>query len=231
MTMKMLVEKDKQTSRLRARSRVFIDCDVPTIEKQLTPFLKEGETMPDVALLMKLAVRRVAWLVENLAEAVRLDANAGADLSLARDERWDAWGRVTAVLSHIRHLLQGLSGSRPPVTPRLTAPIPRPAGKLLRHAERVLAILRHPSVRLPEWSCVTVDPKQLATNLGPATGALRVAVEKVVAIESAVCLKKEAKRKAKAGFEAEYGRTHRLLVALTSLAGKRIRPMETGFKR
>ncbi len=67
MTMRVLDEKEKQASRLRARSGAFVECDVAKLEKELAPYLEEGETMPDVALLMTLALRRLSKLVEELA--------------------------------------------------------------------------------------------------------------------------------------------------------------------
>ena len=141
MTMKMLVQKDKQVTRLRAGAKAFVH-DVSAIEKQLAPFLADGETMPDLALLVALTVRRVNWSLEKLAEAVRKDVNAGSALSLARQERVDAWARVNAALSHLRRLFLSLLGDRSPARPRLCEPLPKPPGDLLRHADFVLDTLR-----------------------------------------------------------------------------------------
>ncbi len=228
MTVKMLIGKRKQAQRLGARSKALLECDLPTLEKRLSPSLADGETMPDVALLMTLVVRDVDARLEDLDTAVRDDDRACGLLRLARRDRQDAWSRVRAVLSRFRDLFLGLF-ARSPVKPQLCAAVPGRPYELLRHADYVLGKLRDPACDLPETPLISVDPPLLATNLEPGAADLRAALGDVEAGEAEVCRTKEEKRRAKAAFEAGYGPAHRLLEAVAALAGTRVRLLESGF--
>ncbi len=225
MTMKMMVEKEKQAQRLLARSQVFVLWDVHDLEKQLAPFLERGETMPDVALLMKLAMRRVIRLVEKLDQTVRDDLTAGAGLLLAREDRGDASKQVTAGLKSQRDLFSGATADR-----HLTDPVPSQPHALLRRAEVALRALRETAPGRPELRGVTIEPERLAAGFQPGVDDLRGALKRVEEGEAEVRLAKELKRQAKAAFDVGFGLAHRLLEALTALAGRRIRLLETGFK-
>lgn len=210
------------TRLLRTVAKRLVRDVVPAIEEMLSPFLAEGERLPDLALFAALVVRRVEWRLERFEEAERANVRAHASLRTPRRARDEACGELREILSKLRDVDRCLSRRRPGrklVT--LPRTIPQQPHHLLRCAELAYRELLGPQPGLVKGTPITVEPARLGSELRTAAGALRKALDEIEAKSIEAPRFQEAKMRAKAGFEADCASSMRILGDLGLLAGKR----------
>ena len=218
MLSKMVRTKKDEAASLAALADDFARAGASAVEGRLSPFLGEGETMPDVALLAELVARRVGWQMARLKAADEANFEARAELSEAREEQSRASTDLGDRLTGIRNISRSLK--RRPAWGRLVPhelPVPEPAIDRLRRADCYVARLRHPRAEPFEDVAMKVDPAQLAAGVEKRAGVLRTAVEDFVERSAEAQLAVDAKSDAMAAFKADHGPCRRLLLALAEV--------------
>ena len=232
MATKMVTDRSAQASFLDAAATTFLREVSPSLDETLSPFLTEGETLPDLTMLPKLAVRLVESRLERLIAADKANIDAQAALLEPRKRRNDATQSLSDTMYGIRDLSRGLYG-RELVARILPGDqrIPQRPKALLNDAEHVLERLQDPEQTLPtvRLEGIQIEPSQLAESLQPAKDELEVALREVDLKSREAQITQAEKDEAMAAFSVAYRASIRMLEDLSSLAGKpglakRVRP-------
>ena len=232
MARKMVTDRSADASLLSAAAATFPREVTPALNESLSPFLGEGELMPDVTLLPALAARFVNQRLESLIEADKANIDAQAALIEPRQRRDDALSTATGTLFGIRDVCRGLYGRE--LTARIVPGdqrIPQRGKAFLHTAEHVLERLRDVERSLPEQALrgIDVERVELSANFESDLEELSAALDEVDLKRREAQITQAAKDDAMSVFNVTYGAAIRLLEALTILAGKpelagRVRP-------
>ncbi len=232
MATKMVTDRSAEASFVDAAAKTFLREVSPSLDQTLSPLLEEGESLPDLTLLPKLAVRLVDSRLEQLIEADKANIDAQAALIEPRKRRDDAADGLSETLFGLRDVARGLYGRK--MVARILPgdqTIPRRPKALLHDAEHVLERLLDPDQNRPSHKLegILIEPGQLAVSLEPAKSELDLALGEVDVKRREAQITQAAKDEAMAEFSTAYRASIRLLEALSSIAGKpalaeRVRP-------
>ena len=170
------------------------------IEHRLRPFLKEGETLPDVALVLVLMARMVAAAVAKLMASLKAREDELDDGVEPRTQRDLAALVVRRKLVELRTLAAAFFGRRRSSDVLgLTGPTAEAVQPelLCQQARTAVDHLLDPRLEAPGISLrCAFDPVALARNLAPDVTALRQALDAVerhqLKADSALAAKQEA---------------------------------------
>ena len=112
MANKMVTDSSANASFLNAAAATFPREVNPALKEVLSPFVGEGESMPDLTFLPLLIARLVTQRLERLIEADKANIDAQAELIEPRERRDGAFSHAYDTLYRIRDLCRGLYGPK-----------------------------------------------------------------------------------------------------------------------
>ncbi len=232
MAKKMVTDSSADASLLNAAAATFPREVSPALKEVFSPFVGEGERMPEIEFLPVLAARLVNQKLDRLIAADKANIDAQAALIEPRLRRDSTFSKASGAIYKIRDLCRGLYGREE--TARVIPDgqrIPQRPKAFLHTAEHVLERLRDLERDLPaqELEGIDVQRVRLSKNFASDIQALDDSLSEVDLKRREAEVTQEAKNEAMREFRTTFGAAVRLLEALTVLAGKpelaaRIRP-------
>lgn len=229
MASKQVMDRQKAAGLVLAAGQTHGGVLGPALQEALSPYLKRGETLPDVRLLSELFMR---WLAESESSLVAADLaheRELADDAEPRRRRDQQAALLREQLIELRELLSALYGPEAAAALGMSGDTPIDALALSRQGKNVLSALA--SVRLPKprRRGAELSPKEVESELKPIVAALDQALADVAreAREAEATL--SARDTAWAEFERRYSAATGVFFALLSAAGEtalaeRLRP-------
>ncbi len=232
MAKKMVTDRSADASLLSATTATFLREVSPALQSVLSPFVDDGQPMPDVTILPTLAERFVGHLNERLIAADQANIDAQAELVEPRQRRDAALSHASETVYRVRDFCRGLYGRK------LTATIvpddrriPQRPKAFLHMGEHVVERLSDVERNLPAPTLLGVDVErvELSANFESDLEELSQSLVEVDLKRREAEITQAAKNEAMSEFNVIYAAAIRLLEALAILAGKselasRVRP-------
>lgn len=201
-----------------ARLENLIDAHAPDAGRRLgewfRPALRDGETLPDFALVLRLSARLVGLGGRRLFERQNALEDAGAQEAEARFERDKAASALRRKLVELRRLLSSMHGPRRAATllgiEGETA-LQTQHARLLEHAEAFLRLLRDPErPAAARTDAFLFEPAVAAGEIEPLHAELGAALRRCDEVRRTGAARREARERA----WVELGRAVRCVVFL-----------------
>ncbi len=239
MAKKMVTDRSAEASLLSAASAIFMREVSPALGSVLSPFIVEGETVPDLTTLPVLASRLVDQRLEHLVEADKANIDAQAELIEPRKRRDEAFSQASTTIYRVRDVCRGLYG--PELCARIVPDdrrIPQRPKAFLHMGEHVLERLRDAERSLPKKTLVGIEVErtELSTNFEADLEELSETLDEVDLKSRKAEITQAAKDEAMREFDVTYRAAIKLLEASAILAGKpelagRVRPTRRSSKK
>lgn len=182
MATKSILKRQRTISAVLAAFRAHVQEVLPALGERLTPFLREGETLPDFGLVQGLVGRLLDDVRTRLVEAEKLHLDE-LDQDLGpRFELRQLVSTVRSKLMAIRRIGEGLFGlERSAEIVPVEGPTAENPEALWRQAELTVSRLRKPDLASPSVALDAVDfvPSQVADELETDVTALRQSLDAV----------------------------------------------------
>lgn len=111
MPSKMVTDRQKNATVLSAALKKHAGKTTDRFTRLVEPYLREGETVPDLIFFHELLQRRLAAVRQELVEVDDLLERERMEDSLAREQRDTAAAELVRVFVRLRHLVKGACGS------------------------------------------------------------------------------------------------------------------------
>ena len=232
MANKMVTDRSAEASLLSAASVTFMREVSPALGAVLSPFVGEGETVPELTTLPVLASRLVNHRLEQLIVADKVNIDAKSELIEPRQRRDEALSQASDTIYRVRDVCRGLYG--PELTARIVPDdrrIPQRPKAFLHMGEHVLERLRDAERSLPSKTLVGIEVErvELSTNFGADLEKLSESLDEVDLKSREAEITQAAKDEAMREFNVTYSAAIKLLEASAVLADKpklagRVRP-------
>lgn len=195
MPSKQVTDREKSARAVAAAAETHAPQIVAGFSRELSPYLKSGETMPDIGLLVRLIGRKIAADNTALSKADHDHEQELADDAGPRERRDAGAANVRAVLLDLRSAVDAIYGARGlsllgladavPVDPSVVATTAGNVGKALSNAD-----IKLPK---PKRAGMKLDRAAFADEITAELPALQKALVKVATEER----EKEATQRAK----------------------------------
>ncbi len=232
MANKMVTDRSAEASLLSAAAVTFMREVSPALGAVLSPFVGEGEPVPELTILPVLASRLVDHRLDHLIETDKANIDAQSELIEPRKRRDEALGQASDTIYRVRDVCRGLYG--PELCTRIVPDdrrIPQRPKAFLHMGEHVLERLRDAERSLPSKTLVGIEVQrfELSTNFGSDLEELSESLDEVDLKSREAEITQAAKDEAMRQFNVTYRAAIRLLEASAILAGKpdlagRVRP-------
>ena len=186
MMSKQVVDRGRSTSTAVSMLEQYADAAAEGARAELAPFLREGESMPDFAMVLTLVGRYAAHHRQKLEAKDSAHERELADDKLPRDNR-DLGGRRTRdLVSVIRGNVDANYGPSGLVALGMREPCPSTELGTQKYAQNLVSALLDPKVVLPEpiSARAALDRAGFAEELGPPLAQLSEGLAAVVREES-----------------------------------------------
>jgi len=219
MPSKLVIDRDRSARAVHA-ARVHLPTVRDAGAAMLTPFLRDGESMPDVALLVDLYLRRMIAAAD--AMVIVDDAHLAelADDPTARDDRDLALETLTASLTELRQLVTGLHGPAALAAVRLADAPDREPLRLQRAASDTARALPGADLGPSRITGVQLDATLWAVRLDAERAAVTTALDRVATEGREAEQTLSAKNDAIDAFDEAFRQAATLLTLLLEFAGK-----------
>lgn len=179
MASKAVVQQQKITTSIQAAAETHAEAAAHATETLLSPYLREGEKMPDVALLVRLAGRLLEDSTRKLVVADEAHERELSDDVAPRERRDESSQSIYSRLVDLRDALVGVYGTRTAEAAGFTERTPRDPVLLARFARKVVDAL--PGVTLPEPRIkgASLDPKNSTAGLAELLATLDTSLKEV----------------------------------------------------
>ncbi len=232
MANKMVTDRSADASLLSAASDIFMREVSPALNGTLSPFVGEGEPVPELTTLPVLASRLVNQRLDHLVEADKANIDARAGLIEPRKRRDEAFSQANDTVYRVRDVCRGLYG--PELCARIVPDdgrIPQRPKAFLHMGEHVLERLRDAERSLPSQTLVGIEVErvELSTNFEADLEELDEALDEVDVKSREAEITQTVKNEAMREFNVTFSAAVKLLEASAVLAGKpelaeRVRP-------
>jgi hypothetical protein len=149
MTSKQVVDKGRSTSTAVSMLEQYADAAAEGARAALSPFLREGESMPDLGMVLKLAARYAAHNQQKLETADTAHERELADDKLPRDNRDLGGQRTRNLVGVIRGNVEANYGPSGLIALGLREPCPSTELGTQKYAHNLVGALLDPKVVLP----------------------------------------------------------------------------------
>ncbi|WP_437482777.1 hypothetical protein WME75_41520 [Sorangium sp. So ce1014] len=221
MASKLVTDRDKSSRAVAASAETHADESAKGTAAELAPFLRSGEKMPDVALLMRLVARRLAADTAALVAADDAHERELADDAAPREARDEAAARLRSVLVDGRAAIDAAFGPAGLRKLLLDGAVPEDPSVLVTSGERVASALRDAEIKLPKprRASMKLDRAALADEIAAELPALKKALAKVATEEREKEATLRAKQNALRKSDKSFGQGAALLAASFMFAG------------
>lgn len=221
MASKLVIGREKSSRAVAASAETHADEVAKGFAAELSPYLKSGEKLPDVALLVRLVARRLAADTAALVAADDAHERELADDAAPREARDEAAARLRAVLVDARAAVDAAFGPAGLRNLRLDGAVPDDPTVLATTGERVAGALRDAGIKLPKprRAAMKLDRAALASEIEAELPALKKALAKVATEEREKETTLRAKQSAMRKSDRSFGQGASLLSASFAFAG------------
>jgi hypothetical protein len=200
MASKLVTDREKSSRAVVAAATTHAKEIADGVARELSPRLKAGEVMPDVALLVQLIGRRIAADTAELVRADEAHERELADDAAPREARDEAAAKVRAVLVDLRAGVEAAYGPAGLRKLGIDVAVPEDPSVLATLGASVVKSLRDQAVKLPKpkRASMKLDRRGFADELEAELPPLVKALAKVATEErekEATLLKKQAAMK------------------------------------
>lgn len=171
MPSKQVIDRQKSAEAVIAVGEIHAAAVAPALAAELQPHLGEGETLPDLGLLMRLMARMLQATRTDLVTADEAHEAELADDIPARQDRDTRAQTLFSRMVELREVLQGLYGADL-VRAVMPAPTPSDPVVLSRFAGEVLTALAAAQLPPPRIPGATLDIPALVAELQTHRDAL-----------------------------------------------------------
>ena len=220
MASKQVLDRQKLTSLVVAAGQSHGALIAQRLGDTLLPYVKRGETLPDLKLVSDLCLRWLSDAESTLVAADLAHERELADDSEPRRRRDEHAAALREQLIDLRDLVSALYGTDATLALGMSGETPTDAVALSRQGKNVLLALA--SVRLPKprRRGAELSPKEIEAELKPAVAALDQALADVARESREAQATLAARDTAWAEFERRYSATTAVLAALLAAAGE-----------
>lgn len=220
MRTKQVVDRQRSAQAVLSSGQTYAPVIVTGLEARLTPLLRRGEKLPDLALFVELLNRGVASGIDTLVQADDAYQHELTDDEAPRRSRDTEAGALYDGLVELREVLSGLYGSE--VLPALgfSQSTPQEPILLSRFAGQVARALPKVTLPRPRVAGAALDVKATAKDLTERCARLDQALAVVARETREAQATQSARNEAQAGFDEALTSTASLLAGLLRLAGK-----------
>jgi hypothetical protein len=221
MPSKQVTDREKSARAVTAAAETHAASIAQGFARELTPYLKAGEAMPDVALLVRLSGRKVLADHSTLSRADHEHELELADDAGPREAREESAGKVRGVLLDLRAALDAIYGARGLSLLGLSAAVPVDPSVVATTAGNVHKALLDPKIKLPKpkRAGMKLERADFAAELGGELPALQKALAKVAKEEREKEATQRAKNEAMAKNDATFTTCAGFVAASCQLAG------------
>lgn len=222
MPSKAVIDRQRIGESILAAARTHADHVAQRLHEVLSPFIPEGQSLPDLAVLQLVVANLLEDRLEKLVAADEAHFEELADDLDPRVRRDETAQILYDKLIQIRSTLNGAFGAeRGDNLLGFNGPTPRDPRILHRQATRALNRLREPDPEFPSGSLhgFRFDRNALADELQPAVDDLSAALRDVTRELRETETTKAEKDEAIEAFDAAVGGTARMLTGFDQLVG------------
>lgn len=231
MPSKQVTDRSKSALAVAAAGRTHA-ADVATALSDLfSPQLEQGESMPDIELLIKLAARTLDVADKNMVAADEAHIRELADDAPSRDARYESADGLSDELVELREWLAGLYGAKSLERFGFAGPTPADPVALSRFAGSVVTALQDQKTPWPKprQSGLNWDPSDTIARIESKRAELDKHIEDVAREVREGQATQRTKNDAIAAYDERFGRVATFLVGIFRLAGEtaladRVRP-------
>jgi hypothetical protein len=221
MASKLVTDRQKSARAVAAAADTHAPDIAKGIQTAITPYLHKGESLPDVALLIRLVGRKLAADNAALIEADRAHEKELSDDAAPREARDSAATKVRAALIDIRAAVEATYGVKGLTLLGLDAAIPVDPSVLAVTATTVSKALHDPDLKLPKpkRAGMKLDRKELAAEIDAEIPALQKALADVAREDREREVTQGAKNEAMSRNDATFSAGAGWITASAVLAG------------
>lgn len=173
MPSKQITDRQKSALAVSAAIRTHATDAERALHDQLAPYLKKGETMPNIALLLELSARSLDAAAATMIASDESHLRELADDDAPRRNRDTAAAALSDELVILREWLTGLFGHSALRALGFSAETPTDPVALERFAGEVQSALQDKSLPKPRQKGISWDPTETRAQLAKARAALQ----------------------------------------------------------
>lgn len=220
MVSKLVVDRERSSRSVQAISEAQLPAITKGIGLFLSPVMAEGETLPDVEVLVRLFLRKLATDTAGMMASDATDALEDADLARGWTKHKETSAALRDELVDAREIAMAVVGFEGATLLGFVGPTPEVPVAMERLAQTVAARLRDkdrlPAPRSPK---LTWDTEVIAAALDTAREACNAAAKVVSDEEREGQVSQEAKDGAIEGYDDSFRRAASLITILFEVAG------------
>ena len=218
MPSKMVLDHENGARSAAEAADTYAEQIAEALELRLRPLLEGDESMPDLALCVRLLGRLVVADAKKLVTADDANEAELADDPPVREARDQTVEQLYPLLVDLRDALVPGYGAAGLAAMQLTEPATKEPKALARLGDAVASALRGPAKLTPRRAGLNIDRAQFEAEIAPLAASLSAAVTSLEREGKENQQTLDAKNKAFAVAERSLGRAAAILVALLELA-------------
>ncbi|HEX2570903.1 MAG TPA: hypothetical protein VH877_15195 [Polyangia bacterium] len=219
MPSKLVIDRQKSARSVLALNGPQVQTIVARLTDLLTPYLRGGERLPDIDLLVQLVLRLLDDACDRMLAADQANDQERADDHVPRQER----DRTTKALYHeltgARDLLSSVFGRTAARALGFAGITPRDPVALARFAGRIVHTLQEQELPPPKHPSITWDPRQTVDRLAELRDHLDRLLTDLAVEQSQADSTQGRKQRSIAAYDDRFRRVVTFLQALFRLAG------------
>lgn len=218
MASKQVTDREKASRSVIAAATSHAGAIATAVSAGMSPHLKKGEALPDIAALANLLARRLKAEIDGLVETDRAHEAELSDDAAHREARDAAAENVRIALVDLRDAVSTAYGAQGLRALGLTEAIAVDPSSISSRAKTVQKNLLDDSIKLPKprRASLKVDRKGFAAEIGEDLPVLAKALENVAREEREGKATLVAKGAAMTSHDRSFSKTATLLAALAS---------------
>lgn len=220
MPSKQVVDRQKEAQAVIAAGTTHAPAIVEGLTALLAPVLQRGEKLPDLELLLKLALRVLEGAQRDLVDADEAYQRELLDDAEPRQRRDESAAALREQLMAVRDLLEGIFGEAMARRSGFTAETPEEPVLLSRFARQVSGSIQAGTLPKPRLPGLKINPTELSAELDARRARLDQALADVTRESKEAQAGLSARDAATASFDTLYQGVANLVVGLLRLAGK-----------
>jgi hypothetical protein len=218
---KQVTDREKSARAVAAAAETHATHIAAGFDRELSPYVRPGEALPDTGLLVRLIGRKIAADNAALVAADRAHEQELADDAGPREDRDEAAARVRSVLVDLRAAIESTYGARGLMLLGLGDAVPIDPSVLATAGSSVQKALNDPEIKLPSprRAGMLIDRAAFALDLAAELPALQEALAKVATEEREKEATQRAKNEAMAKNDATFASGASYLAMSCQMAG------------
>lgn len=220
MPSKQVVDRQKEAQAVIAAGTTHAAAIVEGLVALFSPVLQRGEKLPDLDLLLRLALRVLDGAQQDLVDADEAYQRELLDDAEPRQRRDEAAAALREQLMAVRDLMEGLFGEALVRRSGFTSETPEEPVLLSRFARQVSGSMQEVPLPKPRLPGLKINPAELTAELDARRERLDQALADVTRESKEAQASLSARDAATASYDTRYQGVANLVVGLLRLAGK-----------